>query len=93
MGKTKKRQANKDGIRSVRESGTGIERSLTAQQREAEKLYLNDLSPIKIANVLGCDPRTIYKWIKNFGWKEKRVQIEKTPEYIQGVLLQKLAEE
>lgn len=77
----------------MRESGTGIERSLTAAQREAEKLYLSDKKVKEIATILGCDARKIYYWINNYGWKRQRAQIKKTPEYIQGILIEKLVEE
>lgn len=93
MGKTKNKTGNKPDIPKLREGGTGIEPVLTAEQRQAEKLYLNGKKISEIAAVLGCNPRKIYTWIAKFGWKERRVQIEKTPEYIQGVLLQKLAQE
>jgi len=83
----------KPDIPKLREGGTGSEPVLTPEQREAEKLYLAGKKVSEIAMVLGCNSRRIYTWIKKFGWKERRAQIEKTPEYIQGVLLKKLAEE
>lgn len=93
MGKAQKKQNSKSVIRKVREGGTGSDPVLTPEQRQAEKLFLAGKKVSAIATVLGCNPRRIYTWIKKYRWKERRAQIEKTPEYIQGVLLKKLAEE
>lgn len=86
-------KAKNNDIPRVRPHGTGSDPILSPEQREAEKLYLNGKKVKEIAIVLGCDPRKIYSWIKKFRWKERLVQIEKTPEYIQGILLLKLADE
>lgn len=44
----------------------------TKERNQAEKLYFEHKTPSQIAKQLGLDPKTIYRWVSAYGWKEQR---------------------
>jgi transposase len=53
----------------------------TTKRKQALKLYLEgDTSPRTIAKSLKINHKTVYEWIKKYGWKEKLEKLNKNVE-------------
>ena len=93
MKNAQEKRSDKKSIRKARESGSGAEPVLTPKQREAEKLYLKGENKSQIARLIGVSRHSINRWEKKFQWKTIRSHLERTPQYIESILLLKLSEE